>query len=90
MIFKPYTQSDLINIVSNFDIKESIAAVGGLGMGHINDTYVVKNASDGQPGYLLQRINHAIFKDVPALMDNILLVTNHLRTKLKAVPGADP
>lgn len=85
-----YNQSDLINIVSNFEIKEGVAAVEDFGMGHINDTYIIKSASDNQPGYLLQRINHMIFKDVPALMNNILLVTDHLKAKLKSVPGANP
>jgi len=86
----PYSQSDLINIVSNFEITDGVAAIENLGMGHINDTYIVNSASDNQPGYLLQRINHIIFKDVPALMNNILLVTDHLKSKLRSVPGADP
>jgi Ser/Thr protein kinase RdoA (MazF antagonist) len=85
-----YNQTDLIDIVSKFEIKEGVGAVEHFGMGHINDSYVVKSASDNQPGYLLQRINHHIFKDVPALMNNILLVTDHLKTKLKSVPGANP
>jgi len=86
----PYSQSDLINIVSNFEITDGVAAIENFGMGHINDTFIVNSASDNQPGYLLQRINHLIFKDVPALMNNILLVTAHLKEKLKSVPGDDP
>jgi len=89
-IFMPYSQSDLINIVSNFEITDGVAAIENFGMGHINDTYVVNSASDNQPGYLLQRVNHMIFKDVPALMNNILLVTDHLKSKLRSIPGADP
>jgi len=85
-----YNQQDLINIVSNFEIEEHVTAVENFGSGHINNTYIVKSAPDNQPCYLLQRINHMIFKDVPALMDNILLVTDHLREKLRTVPGADP
>lgn len=86
----PYSQSDLINIVSNFEITDGVAAIEKFGKGHINDTYAVTSAVDNQPVYLLQRINQMIFQDVPALMDNILLVTDHLKTKLKSISGADP
>lgn len=85
-----YNQPDLINIVSNFEIEEHVTMVENWGTGHINNTYIVKCAPDHQPWYLLQRINHMIFKDVPALMDNVLLVTDHLKAKLAAIPGADP
>lgn len=85
----PYSQSDLIHIASNFEITGGVTSVEKFGRGHINDTYIVKNASDNQPAYLLQRINHMIFNDVPALMNNIFLVTDHLKAKLKKVPGAD-
>jgi hypothetical protein len=85
-----YNQSDLIDIVSNFEIEEQITTIENWGTGHINNTYIVKCAPDNQPCYLLQRINHMIFKDVLALMDNVLLVTDHLKAKLKATPGADP
>lgn len=86
----PYSHLDLINIVSNFEITDDVIAIEKFSKGHINDTYVVKGAVDGQPAYLLQRINQLIFKDVPALMNNILLVTDHLKTKLRSIPGADP
>jgi hypothetical protein len=38
----------------------------------------------------LQRVNRSIFKDVPAMMENIVRVTGHLRAKIAAVPGSDP
>lgn len=86
----PYNQSHLINIISNFDITYSAAVIEKFGKGHINDTYIVKSDDDNQPGYLLQRINQMVFNDVPALMNNILLVTDHLKAKLRRIPGADP
>jgi len=55
------------------------------GSGHINDTYRVVFDEDGREvRYILQRVNHNIFKDVPALMDNIGRVTRHQRTKFEA------
>ncbi len=55
------------------------------GAGHINDTFKVTFNMAGAPvHYLLQRINHHIFKDPRAVMDNIVRVTNHVRAKLAA------
>ena len=38
---------------------------------------------------IIQHINHSVFKDVPALINNIKLVTLHLKEKLAAIPHAD-
>jgi Ser/Thr protein kinase RdoA (MazF antagonist) len=54
--------------------------VAPLGAGHINDSYKV--LVDGKE-FVLQKINHAIFKNVPELQNNILRVITHIRTKLK-------
>ena len=60
------------------------------GSGHINDTYKVTCDLAGQPiHYLLQRINHTIFKEPLALMENVQRVTGHLRTKLHAAGVTD-
>jgi hypothetical protein len=60
------------------------------GSGHINDTFKVTFNMAGAPvHYLLQRINHRIFKDPQAVMDNIVRVTNHVRSKLTAAGVAD-
>ena len=58
------------------------------GTGHINDTYRVATITGNN--YLLQKINHFVFKDVPGLMNNLVNVTRHLKEKLKAIAGADP
>lgn len=59
------------------------------GSGYINDTYLVTHDDNGIPvRAILQRINHEVFKDPPALMDNITRVTDHVREKLQA-EGAD-
>ena len=44
--------------------------------------------SDETPDYILQRINHHVFKDVELLQRNIERVTSHIRRKLAAA-GAD-
>jgi len=53
------------------------------GTGHINDTYMaVFNQGGTKARYILQRINHHVFKNPPALMENVLRVTSHIREKL--------
>ena len=60
------------------------------GSGHINDTFAVTVSQAGAPvRYIFQRINHTIFKNVPALMDNILRVTTHQNAQLATAGGTD-
>lgn len=68
-------------IVSQFDIKGRIKEIRPLGEGFINDTYIVE--TEGKDcDYILQRKNHYVFPDVPAMMDNIVTVTGHIRKKV--------
>lgn len=46
------------------------------GSGHINGTYLVR--TDAPKKYIMQEINRQVFRDVPALMRNIALVTRFL------------
>lgn len=48
--------------------------------GHINDTYLIETTSEKK--YVLQRINHKVFLDVPGLVNNKVLVSKHLVNKL--------
>lgn len=73
---------NLTNIASKFLIDGTIASIAPLGNGLINDTYLVKTVEESTPDYVLQRINHNIFTDVPALQKNIEAVTGHIRKKL--------
>lgn len=82
------TDAQIPNIVSKFNIAEGVTSVTPFGSGHINDTFRV--CTDTGNDYLLQRINHFVFKDVAGLMDNIANVTRHLKEKLNAIPGANP
>ena len=81
---------DFKAIVSRFRAWGDLISVQPHGSGHINDTFKVTVGMAGASvHYLLQRINHAIFKDPPAMMENILRVTNHLRKKLADSGMAD-
>jgi predicted NBD/HSP70 family sugar kinase len=59
------------------------------GNGHINDTYCVRYDQAGIPvRYIFQRVNHNVFKDPDALMQNVQRVTAHVAAKLHAAPDA--
>lgn len=55
--------------------------------GHINDTYLIFTEEGGK--YVLQRINHEVFKDVPALVMNKVSVSKHLTSKLPELTSAE-
>lgn len=61
------------------------------GNGHINDTFLLcyQTSKNAQKRYILQRMNHAIFKNPPQLMENMVHVTNYLRKKILS-QGGDP
>lgn len=77
----------LNDIVLQFDLAGQVDSIKPLGNGLINDTYKVETA--GGPSYVLQRVNHNIFKDVDLLQNNIVSVTSHIRRKLEADGVAD-
>jgi Ser/Thr protein kinase RdoA (MazF antagonist) len=59
------------------------------GNGHINDTYAVACSPTGEKinRYILQKINHFVFREPEALMENIQRVTDHLSQKISAAGG---
>lgn len=77
------------NIISKFCIEADLSTIKPYGSGHINDTFYIQHQSKHLPGYLLQRVNHNVFKDVPLLMSNIHQVTRHLKNKLGKALEAD-
>jgi thiamine kinase-like enzyme len=72
-----------VDLVSEFCLEGTPESVAPLGAGHLHDSFLLKTKEADKPDYLLQRINHLIFKDVELLQNNILHVTNHIRKKLK-------
>lgn len=76
-------------ITEQFKIEGNTFEVKPFGSGHINDTFLVKDTGSEHPGYLLQRINNYVFKDVAGLTNNMLIVINHLKRKVLEA-GGDP
>jgi Ser/Thr protein kinase RdoA (MazF antagonist) len=73
-----------------FAISGEFAGAAPYGSGHINDSYcAIFEHRSASSRYLLQRINHHIFKNPVALMENIERVTAHLATQVADDPDHD-
>lgn len=78
---------DVQSLSRNFQILGSFVSAAPYGSGHINDTYCATFDQAGvRVRYIHQRINHTIFKDPAALMENVQRVTEHLHRKLAGQP----
>lgn len=65
--------------------KESIVPYGS---GHINDTFLLTCSEGGRKRrYILQRMNHEVFKDLDGLMENVVNVTAFLQKKIRENGG---
>ena len=80
--------SNLKEIASRFNMIGDVESIEPFGDGLINDSYLVKTEGEG-PDYVLQRINHLVFKDVEGMQRNIEAVTGHIRHTLEAHGVAD-
>ena len=77
-------ERDIKSIAENFNLDGKLIRHESFGSGHINDTYCLTcEKDDRQLHYILQRINHQVFKKPPEMMENIRRVTNHIRRKLQ-------
>ncbi len=74
---------DIPKIISQFNFSGNFISAEPYGCGHINDTFEVYfNLGGKRIRYILQRINHEVFKWPEQLMSNIHLVTSHLKEKI--------
>ena len=74
-------------ICKQFQWNGEFDSIRPYGDGHINDTYLV-TMQDGDQSlpYILQRVNHEIFKATEQLMENIEKVTGYLVDYIKEHP----
>ena len=66
------------DIIKNFKIKGKLIKISEVKNGLVNKTYLIKT---NKALYLLQKINHYVFKNPDKLMHNINIVTKHLNKK---------
>jgi len=82
-VFPKWTKiMNIDSIAAQFATEGTPGKVQVHGGGFINDSYRLANTVKGAPDYLLQRVNHHVFKDVPLLMNNMSIVTDHVRAKI--------
>lgn len=71
-------------IFKNFDVNEEFISAESIGNGNINETFLVKtNGEDKINCYILQKVNHHVFKNVDGLMQNIEFITSFLKNSSK-------
>ena len=77
-------------VAARFAVPARFVSSQPLAGGHINESYVLTFDDAGRrKRYLLQRINDAVFRDPPRLMENIRRVTVHIAARLRAERTAD-
>ena len=78
-------------VAASFDFPGALSACTEIKTGHINRTYrlTYRQADGTEHAFLLQRINTFAFHKPDEVMENVLLVTDHLRRALIA-QGVDP
>lgn len=71
-------------VLEKFSLNDNIVEIEEMKSGHINDTLIVSVKEDDLniKKYTVQRINIKLFKDYKELMNNISLVTEHIRKKM--------
>lgn len=78
------TKFFLYEIADTFQVSGQVKKIIPFGTGHIHDTYQVQ--TDEHSVYILQRMNHFVFKDIPGLMKNLKLVLDQLNRSISNYP----
>ncbi|MCM1136406.1 MAG: aminoglycoside phosphotransferase family protein [Clostridium sp.] len=88
---KNLTDDIIKDAISQFATEGVLKKMCPYGNGHINDTFLLtyETPNGRQKQYILQRINHTIFKAPRQLMENLVNVTEYLR-KIIIANGGDP
>ncbi len=75
---------DIAKVAAAFRLPGTFVSAAPYGSGHINDTYaVVQACAEGPRRFLLQRINEKVFRNPPALMQNVARVCAHAQGRLR-------
>ncbi|NBV48144.1 MAG: aminoglycoside phosphotransferase family protein [Verrucomicrobia bacterium] len=86
----PASAAEALRVAAEFDFGGKVLSASPYGSGHINDTFVTVVAATPAPRrFVLQRINHLIFKQPDLLMENVERVCAHAHAKLRAAGAPD-
>jgi hypothetical protein len=77
-------KSVLNDVITAFCFNGQFTSAEPLNFGNINDTYILtfKGSEDEVYQYILQRINHNVFKEPDNLMKNVISITRHIQEKV--------
>lgn len=82
-------EKEIGRIATHFEIQGRFLSGLPYGNGHINDSYcVVFDLAGVTTRFIVQRINHKVFSDPVAVMENIQRVTSHLASRMAGQPDA--
>jgi aminoglycoside phosphotransferase (APT) family kinase protein len=85
-----YKEKQLQDISRQFQIYGEILHAETFKIGHINETYSATYDQGGtRVRYIHQKINRNVFKNPPAVMENVMRVTTHLRRRLELEDARD-
>jgi len=74
-----------LSVPEKFKLDSQPLSIMNWGEGHIHDTFLVETR-DHNPDYILQKVNHHIFRNVEGMMANIEAVTRHLHNRMSCMP----
>jgi len=81
-------EREILRIAEQFEMEGAPESAAPYGSGHINDTYLLTcKLKKGYKKYIIQRINHEIFKKPWELMENVVRVTEFLQKKIEESGG---
>jgi hypothetical protein len=85
----------LTSVLSRFQLEGPVQKCVPILSGHIHQSYHIITGSASKHQYILQKINHHVFENVPGLMENLFRIIRHLQTKppsegMRVVPELIP
>lgn len=84
------TAAEALDVAADFAFGGRILAVTPYGSGHINDTFLTSvETVSGPRRFILQRVNHHVFRRPDQLMENVARVCAHAHLKLSAAGNTD-
>lgn len=83
------TCANIDEAIAQFALAGTLTEKSPYGNGHINDTFLlIYELPEGEKKqYILQRMNHTIFKNPVQLMENVVNVTEYLRKYILSAGG---
>lgn len=72
------------SVFGQFEVEGAPINTVPIKSGHINETYLIRTDAGGS--YILQRINHTVFRDPEAVIENKIRVAAHIAEKRRHLP----